>query len=248
MLSTPPAFRRWNCSALGVACGATPQKLRGHGAGASARGRGQRRRARDRDRRQSTRDSPLQAPAASAARASSAFGESGAAGAAPLATLAIITTPTEIAASARIAIRIGTSGEEPPSSDEEAVSTWRSLAACCTSGLGGRVALPLSGLPCPVPPPLPVRRRAPTFLRRFRFRRLSPDSAPNPLRRSCRAAVPAPFFEVLAIVFVLWWAAAVAFRFGTVGVLHHSSSVDPPEQAPESKPMPAEQALTKARE
>ena len=29
MLSTPPCLRRWNCSAVGVACGATPQKLPG---------------------------------------------------------------------------------------------------------------------------------------------------------------------------------------------------------------------------
>jgi hypothetical protein len=68
----------------------------------------------------------------------------------------IITTPTETAASARIASRIGRTGEEPPSSLEALV-----FAPAWVTGLvvwpfwsdpaAGALPEPLSGLPCPEP-------------------------------------------------------------------------------------------------
>ena len=64
-----------------------------------------------------------------------------------------ITTPTEIAASTAMAIRIGTRGEEPPPLCEAGAPVgW---PVVCTGGLPLPVG-PLPGLPCPVPLSLPA--------------------------------------------------------------------------------------------
>lgn len=63
----------------------------------------------------------------------------------------IITTAAEIAASAMIAIRIGSRGEEPSSSAEDAgTAAWSSSCAAALP------VEPVSGLLCPVPPSLSV--------------------------------------------------------------------------------------------
>jgi hypothetical protein len=59
-----------------------------------------------------------------------------------------ITAISEIPARAKIAIRIGTSGEEPPSLSEAGAPTW--LPCCGWAGFFPEEPLP--GLPCPVPP------------------------------------------------------------------------------------------------
>src|SRR3954471_18973073 len=67
-------------------------------------------------------------------------------------------TPTEIAASAAIAIRIGISGDEPPSS-EEVLAPFPTFVADCVGDWDRFCATPLplrpwpeSWLLCPVPP------------------------------------------------------------------------------------------------
>jgi hypothetical protein len=64
-----------------------------------------------------------------------------------------MTAPIEIAASAAIAIRIGTRGEEPPEvvAVDAVGSPSPGFADACWAPLE-----PLPGLPWPVPPPLPV--------------------------------------------------------------------------------------------
>lgn|GEM_PF-4809330 len=66
------------------------------------------------------------------------------------------TTPTEIAARAAIAIRIGTSGEEPPSDDDEDEGELLTGFADCTEPDFGPPVVALPGLPWPVPVPVPV--------------------------------------------------------------------------------------------
>lgn len=62
------------------------------------------------------------------------------------------TAPIEIAASAAIAIRIGISGEEPPSSLEALLTGW----PCVRPAEPWSAVAPLPGLLWPVPPPSPV--------------------------------------------------------------------------------------------
>ena len=82
-----PRFSRWNCSSVGVACGATPQKLAGTRAGAG-RGSGPGRRRPSASAASQARALPLRAPARFAARASSPSARARCVGTAALAPLA----------------------------------------------------------------------------------------------------------------------------------------------------------------
>lgn len=64
----------------------------------------------------------------------------------------IATAAAEIAASTAIAIKIGISGEEPSSSEEVGGAGW---LVCCREP-ASLPEEPLPGLPCSVPPLLPV--------------------------------------------------------------------------------------------
>ena len=117
MLSTPPCFRRASSSEVGVACGTTPQNVPGTAPAVAAVA------------------PPVNTANASATANARTFipigrfpgpriglarfrgdGSAGLAGVPPWRRWRIRTTAREIAARTAIAIRIGTSGEEPPPS------------------------------------------------------------------------------------------------------------------------------------
>ena len=139
MLSTPPCFRRWNCSEVGVACGTTPQKFAGTAPAVAAvappvNTANARATANARDihphraipRLTHRVSSPSGRPERRARRASRRR------------RWRIRTTAREIAARTAIAIRIGTSGEEPPSSllcGAALSCSDPAVARCRTSGL-----------------------------------------------------------------------------------------------------------------
>ena len=88
-----------------------------------------------------------------------------------------MTAPIEIAARTAIAIRIGTSGEEPPPSLE--LRCWPGADLAVVARRRPCRSEPLPGLPWPVPPSLPVRHARRLFRRwtrlpktRFGFRRV----------------------------------------------------------------------------
>lgn len=99
-----------------------------------------------------------------------------------------------------MAIRIGTTGEEPPPlSFEDAGSTgW---LVCCT-GVAGVPAEPFSGLPCPVPPSLPVVAAPPVVEDGLPFAPEDPEFAVVEVFESGEEAPP---FTLDDLAGASWW-------------------------------------------
>ena len=236
----------------------TPQKLAGHG----CRGRGTRSGREHGQRQRQHEDAHLQPPGRfpRLPHGLARFRRGGRAGLAELSPepspgpspwrrWRISTTASEIAARTTIAIRIGTSGEEPPPSTASAGfagALYAAVAHCRSSGrrwrcLGYPAAGPL--LPSAFP---------------WAFQNSSLDCLPSSLiPRCCRPPPPTVFVGVAPPSEVFdffaggsaWLPPAVTHPLGrAAGRLRQRSlrtgESKTPERARGSKPMPAEQALT----
>ena len=152
-LSTPPRFSRWNCSAVGAACGTTPQKLAGSASAAAANAASHP--ARPRTRRHQAPDFPPDSPLHRRHRASSPSARPGCARPRRWRRCLIITAPIEIAARAAIAIRIGTSGEEEPLPEVDGLMGGPPPLEPAALPFDPLPWLPWPDPPLPAPPGLP---------------------------------------------------------------------------------------------